>query len=197
MKFLTNRDTIIEADGSAEQRYTILEIAMTIARDNALTGVGLGAYSEAHGRYAEERQEWTIGRGNRDAHNMYVSLAAETGLPGLLLFVGMLGAVLIRAQRTEKMLVVLSPQSAEQLRILRFGLIAYLLAAIFGSFHRVSFLYLYLAILWSACDLLSAARGNPGTLRFPVQKSRLPGRSLPILRTNRVPSSRGAVSLKM
>lgn len=96
-----------------------------------------------------------MGRGNRDAHNMYVSLVAETGLPGLVLFVGMLGSVLLRSLRVEQNIRLVAPLEAEQLRILRFGLIAYLIAAIFGSFHRVSFLYLYLAVLWSAAELFA------------------------------------------
>lgn len=161
MKYLFNTETIAEADGSAEQRYILLQIASAIARDHMLTGVGLGAYSEAHGAYADERQEWAMGRGNRDAHNMYVSLAAETGLPGLTLFMGMLGAVLLRALRVERNIRLSAPLEAEQLRILRFGLIAYLIAAIFGSFHRVSFLYLYLAALWSAAELFAVRSGVP------------------------------------
>lgn len=153
MKFLFDTDTIGEADSSAEQRFVLLQIATAIAREHMLAGVGLGAYAEAHAMYAEERQEWQLGRGNRDAHNMYVSLAAETGLPGLALFLGMLGTSLLRALRTERALRQSFPLEAEQLRILRFGLIAYLIAAIFGSFHRASFLYLYLAVLWSASEL--------------------------------------------
>ena len=150
MKFLLSTDTISEADSSAEQRWVLLQIAATIAREHLGTGVGLGAYSDAHGAYAEERQEWQIGRGNREAHNMYVSLVAETGLPGFALFLGMLGSALLRAIRAESALRARFPIEAEQLRVLRFGLVAYLIAATFGSFHRISFLYLYLAVLWSA-----------------------------------------------
>jgi O-antigen ligase len=177
MKYLFDTDTIGEADSSAEQRYVLLQIATTIARDHLVSGVGLGAYSEAHGMYAEERPEWALGRGNRDAHNMYVSLVAETGIPGLLLFSGMLGTVLLRAMRTEKELRARFPLEAEQLRILRFGLIAYLIAAIFGSFHRVSFLYLYIGILWTAAELFGAmlatnASGAPGALPSDAGSSR-------------------------
>lgn len=163
MKFLLSTDTISEADSSAEQRWVLLQIASTIAREHLATGVGLGAYSEAHGVYAEERQEWQIGRGNRDAHNMYVSLVAETGLPGLGLFLAMLGSTLLRALRAERALRASFPIEAEQLRILRFGLIAYLIAATFGSFHRVSFLYLYLAVLWSATSLFEEMMSSPLT----------------------------------
>jgi O-antigen ligase len=165
MKFLTNTDTIGEADSSAEQRWVLIQIAMEIAKQNALTGVGLGAYSDAHGQYAEERQEWQMGRGNRDAHNMYVSISAETGIPGLILFVCMLGSALLRSLSVEKKLRARLPLEAEQLRILRFGLVAYLIAAIFGSFHRVSFLYLFIAVLWTASlifeQMLATASASP------------------------------------
>jgi O-antigen ligase len=172
MKFLFSTDTIGEADSSAEQRYVLLQIATTIAKEHLAAGVGLGAYSEAHGMYAEERQEWQMGRGNRDAHNMYVSLVAESGLPGLALFLGMLGSVLLRAMRTERALRVNFPLEAEQLRILRFGLVAYLIAAIFGSFHRVSFLYLYLAVLWSATTLFTDLLASPAaSMMFRAEAS--------------------------
>ncbi len=171
MKFLFDTDTIGEADSSAEQRYVLLQIATTIAKEHLVSGVGLGAYSEAHGMYAEERQEWQMGRGNRDAHNMYVSLVAESGLPGLALFLCMLGSALLRAMRTERALRTRFPLEAEQLRILRFGLVAYLIAATFGSFHRVSFLYLYLAVLWSAATLFEELLARPdiasATVRVP------------------------------
>jgi O-antigen ligase len=154
MKFLTDRDTIKEADSSAEQRWIVLQIASAVVKDHALTGVGLGAYSEAHGVYAADRGEWAFGAGNRDTHNMYMNLLAETGLPGALLFLCMLGSVIARAAKSERLLRISDPTSAEQLRILRFGLIAYLISATFGTFHRVSFLYLYLAILWQSSEVL-------------------------------------------
>lgn len=188
MKYLFNTETIAEADGSAEQRYVLLQIATTIANDHLLSGVGIGAYSEAHGAYAEERQEWQMGRGNRDAHNMYVSLVAETGLPGLMIFLGMLGTTLLRAMKTEQRLRAVSPVEAEQLRILRFGLIAYLIAAIFGSFHRVSFLYLYIAVLWSAADLFAAkltSGGSPPLAPNPGLPQRLRSRHIALGATGR------------
>ncbi len=174
MKFLFDTDTIGEADSSAEQRYVLLQIATTIAKEHLVSGVGLGAYSEAHGMYAEERQEWQMGRGNRDAHNMYVSLVAESGLPGLALFLCMLGSALLRAMRTERALRTRFPLEAEQLRILRFGLVAYLIAATFGSFHRVSFLYLYLAVLWSAATLFEELLARPelASAAVPAQSTR-------------------------
>ena len=170
MKFLLNTETIAEADTSAEQRWILLQVAASIAREHMGTGVGLGAYPFAHAEYAEQREEWAFGRGERDAHNMYMSLAAETGVPGLLLFLGMLGSILMRATKLEGKLRASMPREAEQLRILRFGLVAYMVAAIFGSIHKVSFLYLYMAIVWSAAALFEEAlqRGGGQAAPMPV-----------------------------
>ena len=163
MKYLFNSETLADADTSAEQRYVLLQVGMTIAENNLGKGVGLGAYAEAHGEYATERTEWQFGRGNRDTHNMYLNLLAETGIPGAMIFMGMLASTLVYATRTENRLRAALPLEAEQLRILRFGLVAYLIAAIFGTFHRISFLYMYLAVVWSAArlfeELLATARG--------------------------------------
>ena len=184
MKYLFNTETLGNADSSAEQRYVLLQVGMAVAKDNLATGVGLGAYSTAHGEYAEERVEWRNGRGNRDTHNMYLNLVAETGIPGAVLFMGMLVSTLLHAQRTEKVLRTDFPVEAEQLRILRFGLIAYMIAAIFGTFHRSSFLYLYVAVTWCATDIFIRLRASgggrvgllPAAASPPMRSGARPGR---------------------
>ncbi len=167
MKYLFSSETLAESDSSAEQRYVLLQVGMSVAKSNLLKGVGLGAYPDAHGLYAEERTEWQFGRGNRDTHNMYLNLVAETGIPGALLFLAMLASTLRHAARVERQIRGVLPVEAEQLRILRFGMVAYLIAAIFGTLHRVSFLYLYLAIIWSAATIyqnLFLSLGSGGAL---------------------------------
>ena len=176
MKYLSSTETIAEADGSADQRYTLLQVGYAIAKSNLVKGVGLGAYPNAHGIYAEERDEWRHGRGNRDTHNLYLNLVAETGIPGAFLFIGILTSTLLFAAKVERRLRITMHVEAEQLRILRFGLIAYLIAAIFGTFHRVSFLYLYLAVLWSAATIFaskltsSGTGSGPGAIASPIER---------------------------
>ena len=174
MQFLFDTETIGEADTSAEQRYVILQVALTIAKEHMGTGVGLGAYAETHAEYAGERQEWAFGGGTRDAHNMYVLIAAETGILGLALFLSMLGVTLQKGAKVEKLIRKSLPIEAEQLRVLRFGLIAFLIAAIFGSFHRSSFLYLYVAVLWTACEQFAqrvSANGGEASLQARASDS--------------------------
>ena len=111
---------------------------------------------------------------------MYLNLVAETGIPGALLFMGILASTLRHAAGVERKLRSVMQVEAEQLRILRFGLVAYLIAAIFGTFHRISFPYLYLAILWSAATIFeglltsSATERGPGAVA-PSQQRKLRG----------------------
>lgn len=58
-------------------------------------GVGLGNYAAAYPRYRLLR--WPLALGH--AHNFYLNLAAETGLPGLLIFVALLLAAALQASR--------------------------------------------------------------------------------------------------
>src|SRR5690606_396077 len=50
----TNTENLqeVDSDGSAEQRYEIWKVARKIAREHPIIGVGVGAYPQAHLRYA-------------------------------------------------------------------------------------------------------------------------------------------------
>lgn len=88
MRFLTSSETLAQADryGSTAERSVILSVAAAVARDHPLFGVGIGNYPIANFRYAASRADWRIASGFRDSHNTYLTLAAETGVVGLLLF---------------------------------------------------------------------------------------------------------------
>jgi O-antigen ligase len=195
MKFLQSTETLGEADSSAAQRYIIFQIAKQISKEHLAYGVGLGAYSLAHSEYAEERVEWRDGRGERDAHNMYLSVLAETGVPGLLLFLGFLGSALRYAMQTEKSLRETDPVMAEQLRVLRFALVAYLIDAVFGSFHKTSFLYVYTAVMWSAAVIAAKSAGGmrpQSTATMPELSPVRRSRSLSFASTSRGAMRRGS-----
>ncbi len=63
-------------------RLNLWEIALQMIRDHPLTGVGIGNFAPASVRYAHG--ELLVKR--LVAHNAYLSVAAETGLVGLALF---------------------------------------------------------------------------------------------------------------
>lgn len=144
----TSTETLrsVDEEGSAQQRFDIWRTAADVIGDYPTTGVGIGAYREAH--YAYALRNPTYPEGKRDAHSTYLSVLAETGYPGLLVFVSLLGLTFYRVERVRRKGKRLLPDSARQIFYLELGLVAYLLAGIFGSFALLSFLYIHLALIW-------------------------------------------------
>lgn len=150
---LRSTETIAEADpeGSAEARYNIWKVAGLIIRDYPLTGVGLGAYADAHARYAP--LVTGAPRGRKDAHSTYLWVLATTGFPGFLLFAGLLATTFLKAEEARKGLSSSAPNHGLLIKYLELGLIGYLLAGVFGSYALLSFLYLHLALIWVAAEV--------------------------------------------
>src|SRR5207249_547534 len=69
----------MDPEGSAGQRFAVLQTALRIVHDHPILGVGLGAYGLANARY-------NPALGDLDTHNTYLNVLAENGVPGLILF---------------------------------------------------------------------------------------------------------------
>ncbi len=136
----------LEDLGSAEQRWQIWQASFRIISDHPLAGVGLGAYGRVQAVYSPEL-------GRADTHSTYLNLAAEVGFPGLLLFLGVVALPLIHAERVRRRIKQVRPRSAEHLYLLELGLLGFLVAGIFASYARLTFLYLHLVILWSSAEV--------------------------------------------
>jgi O-antigen ligase len=153
-------ETIGEMDpeGSARQRFAVLQTALRIINDHPLLGVGLGAYDRANADY-------NPALGHLDTHNTYLNIIAETGLPGLVFFLAIVTIVVRGAQDARRRARRALPAEAESLRWLQYALVGYLTAGVFGSYSGLTFPYIFLALLWSAsqavraqCKAVSAAQ---------------------------------------
>jgi putative inorganic carbon (HCO3(-)) transporter len=71
--------------GSAYARVSTVEVATAMVRDHPWLGLGLNSYYEEARRY--DRTPDLISEELFAVHNFYFHIAAETGLPGVLLFV--------------------------------------------------------------------------------------------------------------
>ena len=141
------------AQGSAHERLDILKTGLRIFASHPVVGVGIGGYREANVRY-------TPRLGARDAHNTYVSLAAETGLPGLLLWLGLVGSVLAQVRRRRAQLA--ADDRTIQVLWIEKGLIGFLVAGLFATYSHVSMFYLFLGILWAASNVMGRDVAEPG-----------------------------------
>ena len=150
---------LVDPEGSAKARFEIWRVAVGIVGDHPWTGVGWGAYPLAHAQYAPLSGADPSAFGLRDTHSTYLNVLAETGYPGLLLFLVLIWVAMREADRARRLCARVQPRLALQLKYLELGLLAFLVAGVWGSFAKLSFLYLYLALLWVVAQ--SAAPVQP------------------------------------
>lgn len=164
----------VQDEGSARQRLEIWRVARTIFAEHPVTGVGLGAYSQAHYVYALRPAFNPTARGFRDAHSTYFRLLAETGLVGFLLFFGMVGSTVYDAERTRRRAKFTHPARATQLFYMDAGLFGYFVAGIWGSYSAMVLTYVYLAVLYAMTQALKAELPAPerARQRRPVRVAR-------------------------
>jgi putative inorganic carbon (HCO3(-)) transporter len=162
LKHLGNTERLEEVDeeGSAKQRFEIWKVGMTIFRENAIVGVGFGAYSSAHAVTALRSDVPRIAHGTRDTHSTYINVLAETGIVGFALFASIFLSVAVQAERVRRRIRAVMPTTAQQLYYLELGLLAYFLAGIFGSFSKLSFPYIQAALLFSLTAAAAAELGE-------------------------------------
>src|SRR6266576_3054926 len=159
----TSFETIgqMDPEGSARQRFAVLQAASRIIRDHPVAGVGFGAYEFAQYRY-------NPALGYLDTHNTYLNVLAETGVPGLALFLGIVISVVRTVRRARRRASRAFPADTEMLRWLEYALVGYLIAGVFGSFGKLAFLYVYLGLLWCAARIVSPVRVTASTPAPPL-----------------------------
>jgi len=134
---------------SAEQRLEIMKVAAEVAKEYPVTGVGWGAYPSAHNAFSRRSKFSSLARGDRDAHNTYLTLAAETGLVGLFLWLGVVFAFVRVALKGMRDIRPYAPEYALQIKFILLTLFAFGVAGVFGSFAHMSQTYLYLATIYA------------------------------------------------
>ena len=134
-------------DPALRGRYSEAVAAVHMFRDYPLLGIGTGQYPLNYRAYAAE-----IGidaRPEREPHSSYLEMAAESGLAGLVAFVGMLVAALWSGLHARGLLRERDPVSSGAAAALVAGLLGYSVAALF--LHQA-----FPDYLWLALGLLSA-----------------------------------------
>lgn len=80
----------LDAEGKEQslvERFYLWDRAIEVIEAKPLTGTGINTYAVAHQEF-DQRHNWRVR--NYYAHNGYLQMAAETGLPTLLLFLAFL-----------------------------------------------------------------------------------------------------------
>ncbi len=151
--------------GSAEVRLPLIEVALAMIAANPIVGVGVGSYESVMRSY-DETSDFVTEHFDWPVHNVYLHVAAETGIPGLLLLL-LLAVIAFR----RGWVVLRDPDADSLLRVMALGflggMVAYLITGLKeGScFQTASMRPFYLI-----CGLLIATdRAN----RRPAENSDL------------------------
>jgi O-antigen ligase len=136
------------ADGSLQGRSVKAEVAITIAADNPIFGVGRGNYRLHYRDYINEI-EGAGSNTERDAHNLYLEVAAEQGIIGLAVFVGLLATVWGRLRKAELLFAAADERRMTDLSVaVKVGFLGYLVTSLFlhGAYGYMLWLQVGMAV---------------------------------------------------
>lgn len=158
-EILPGGEEVIDPDSSFAERKLYALTAWAMFLDQPVLGVGAGNYTVHFDRYAD-----VVGFSARDyeqpgevhyPHNLYLEIAAETGLAGLAVFAGVIAAAFLALRRARRVLLARGDRvSADFARAFEIALVGYLVSSVFlhGHFQR----YLWLLFGFAAALRLMA-----------------------------------------
>jgi len=133
-------------DGALRGRLSEVTSAAMIFGDHPIAGVGYGNFEIHYPRYAQmlaldgRREE-------RQAHSLYLEVAAETGIVGMLAFGALVGGAAIGAFRARRRLTEEGdPSSAQLAQGFGFALLGYLAGSIFLHLTYPRYFWLLIGI---------------------------------------------------
>lgn len=134
-----------ERDSSQQSRLHFWRVAIAMADDRPLLGVGHSAYSRAYNGY-----DWTEGKflTNRAVHSAWFGVLAELGYPGLILFIAIILSSLYSCRRVRKAAERGEvPQGIAPYAVaLESSLVAFIVGGSFVSFHYCEMLWHFFAL---------------------------------------------------
>jgi len=164
--------TILEESSSdlsaGSGRIAVWERCLEIARDHPVLGVGPDAFGAAYGHYietdkfSEDLSRGALGGTWHTAHNSFLLVLTEMGVPGLLLFL----AINIRSFRNSQKIKLLSRSHDPALILsiqatsLQMALVGFLTCAFFLSQSYSSLIYLFCFLSGAMIRLSSTVKST-------------------------------------
>ena len=134
-----------EPDGAIRGRATEMLAAGRMAIDHPVFGVGpdmSGEYTREYGQVGGLRAL----EGPRQTHCMFLEIPAETGLPGMMLFLSMLGATILSLLRTRSQIIDSDRELEQTVSAFLLALTGYLVMGIFLHMSYVRYFWLMLSM---------------------------------------------------
>jgi len=140
--------TDIGTDPSLRAREAEITVATRMFMDDPLTGIGYGNYASSYQEYARTLGIERVDK-PREAHNLYLETAAETGIPGLLVLGGVIIAVFVSLAEGRKRFRSMGNHRADGIgHAVGVALVGYLVTSVFlhMAFPRPAFLLVGIAL---------------------------------------------------
>ncbi|MEO5885423.1 MAG: O-antigen ligase family protein [Candidatus Limnocylindrales bacterium] len=152
---------ITEADGAIQSRITEGLAAVLAFADHPIVGVGPGQFPGVYREYAELVGIRVLAS-DRQAHNLFLGLAAELGLAGLTIFLIILGVTLRDLARARRAAAKIDPMLSALSTGFLLSIMTYLTTGIFlhMSFIRYFWMILALAAATAIVTMAVARRGE-------------------------------------
>ena len=173
-------------DQSVRSRSTEMKAAAYVFLDNPIVGVGPGSFPLYYQEYARrvgldvhtsvESGDRQGEEARRESHNIFLSIAADLGLVGLVSFLAIIFITLRRLNRSRKLWLRAHPEAANLAATFILALAAYLTSGLFLTlaFERYFWLLVALAGSAAALDLGGEEKAEPAAEREPVRPARRP-----------------------
>jgi O-antigen ligase len=150
VQVLPGQEEVLRPDSSFEQRRLLTRVAWRIFLDHPLLGVGAGNYTLYFDDYAQEvgslsREYEELGE-QHYPHNLYLEIAAETGLVGLAAFGAALAACFTALRSARAASLERGDAAAAALaRGFEIAVAGYLVSSLFLHGHHIRYLWLLFA----------------------------------------------------
>ena len=144
--FSDTADTsVASSDGATRSRLTEMGAALYVFLDHPVLGVGPGLFPNYYQDYSELVGLRTLNE-DRQAHNLYLSIAAETGLLGIGCFLYILYVSLRNLARARKRWAKDQPESSNMATAYMLSIVTYLTTGLFLHFAFIRYFWLIMAL---------------------------------------------------
>lgn len=179
--FSGDASRLAEADGAIRRRTTQMLAALYVFRDHPLIGVGPGQFSPFYVESYSDDPDIKFREvvGPRRAHSLYFEIAAELGIIGLAIFLGIVGLVVRRLWQLRRRWRLRDPRRADLAAAFAMSLAAYLCTGVFLHLSFQRYYWFLLALAVAAIHVIqSRATMGRRVLVQPRAADALPHRAL-------------------
>lgn len=143
-------------DSAIRGRFTEMQAAARVFADHPLFGVGPGMFKFYAEEYGNEGGLKML-EGPRQAHNLYLGIAADMGAPGLVCFLGMVFVTIRSLGRARRRCMKADPMMADMAAGFLLTIVTFLATGMSSNFSFTRYFWLMLGLATAAASMPARA----------------------------------------